>query len=552
MTLLLDLAARACLIVVVGLVASTALRRRSAALRHAVLAISILAAGAVAPLNGWLPSWDVRMPALPELVGASSVQPATTTQAVTSQAASSPSVAPHRSNAPARVGDSAWSLTRIAVTVWGAGFGLYLAWLATGLVRLAGLDRRARRVTDGPLVTATREIADALGVRRAIVLRQTDTDDVLATWGVRQPAILLPRHADDWTADRRRVVLTHEIAHIRRCDWLVQLLADVVGAAFWFNPLFWIASARLRRDSEQACDDCVLSAGVSADRYATHLLALARRGRRPAHQLASAVPMARSSTLERRVAAMLNPALNRATLSTRGLVLATALIAVVSIPIAALRAAQTAPLPVTGVVYDPTGAVLPGAAISVEREQQAKLTASTSGGDGKFTLDAVAPGKYVLVAEVPGFRPLRQEMELRHAKDWQRIITLQVGTLMETVNIRAARPNPTRPSAGSNVGPTPVRVGGNIKAPMKTRDVRATYPPAMQEQGLEAVVPLEAIISREGTVQSLRVLSAQVHPDFVKAAMEAVGQWQYTPTLLNGVPVEVVINVKLTFALADQ
>ena len=248
---------------------------------------------------------------------------------------------------------------------------------------------------------------------------------------------------------------------------------------------------------------------------------------------------------------MLNPALNRTALSKRGLLVAAALVTTVAIPIAGLRAAQTTPLPLTGVVYDPTGAVLPSVAVSVENEQQAKVSAGTSDGGGRFALDALAPGRYVLVAEVMGFKALRQEMELKHAKDWQRAITLQVGTLRESVNIRASRPNPSRPSAGTNVGPKPVRVGGNIKAPMKTRDVRPVYPPAMQEQGLEAVVPLEAIISREGTVQSLRVLSAQVHPDFVKAAMDAVNQWQYTPTLLNGEPVEVMINATLTFSLSD-
>jgi protein TonB len=73
----------------------------------------------------------------------------------------------------------------------------------------------------------------------------------------------------------------------------------------------------------------------------------------------------------------------------------------------------------------------------------------------------------------------------------------------------------------------------------------------MREAGLEGVVPLEAIIGRDGTVQSLRVVSAQVHPDFARAAIDAVRQWRFDPTLLNGKPVEVVMNVSVEFALDD-
>ena len=73
----------------------------------------------------------------------------------------------------------------------------------------------------------------------------------------------------------------------------------------------------------------------------------------------------------------------------------------------------------------------------------------------------------------------------------------------------------------------------------------------MREAGREGVVPIEAIIGVDGAVTSVRVLSAQVHPDFAIAAVDAVRQWRFTPTLLNGVPVEVVMRVSITFSLAD-
>ncbi|NUR54966.1 MAG: energy transducer TonB, partial [Acidobacteria bacterium] len=110
------------------------------------------------------------------------------------------------------------------------------------------------------------------------------------------------------------------------------------------------------------------------------------------------------------------------------------------------------------------------------------------------------------------------------------------------------RPSGTSAAAAAAA---PVRVGGNIRAPRKLHDVRPVYPASMRDAGREGVVPLEAIIGRDGTVTSVRVVSAQVHPDFAAAAMDAVREWRFAPTLLNGEPVEVVMTVSVSFKLSD-
>ena len=71
-------------------------------------------------------------------------------------------------------------------------------------------------------------------------------------------------------------MLRHELAHIRRGDWAVLIAAELLRAVYWFNPLVWIACSRVRQESEYACDDAVLNAGVEGSEYATHLLDLAR------------------------------------------------------------------------------------------------------------------------------------------------------------------------------------------------------------------------------------------------------------------------------------
>ena len=80
--------------------------------------------------------------------------------------------------------------------------------------------------------------------------------------GVIRPTVVLPAAADDWPDDRVRVVLLHELAHVRRRDCLTQAVADAACAVFWFNPLAWMAVRELRRERERACDDMVLAAGT--------------------------------------------------------------------------------------------------------------------------------------------------------------------------------------------------------------------------------------------------------------------------------------------------
>nr|MDP9322238.1 TonB family protein [Acidobacteriota bacterium] len=288
---------------------------------------------------------------------------------------------------------------------------------------------------------------------------------------------------------------------------------------------------------------------VAAREYAAHLLELARMCRRSGSSWLSAMPMARPSTLERRIADLLNPTLNRTALSLRAIATTAVVLLAVTLPTAAVRVRQSAPAPLSGSVYDTSGAVLPGVALTLEDAQQIKSTATTDAA-GHFQFPGVAPGRYVLAATLAGFRPLRHEFELQNTRDWDRAITLQVGTVQETITVRESRVAPPRQPSQPQ-GAKPIRVGGNIRVPLKLVDVRPTYPVSMREAGREGVVPLEALIGVDGTVTSVRVLSAQVHPDFAIAAVDAVRQWIFTPTLLNGKPVEVVMTVSVRFDLGE-
>lgn len=107
---------------------------------------------------------------------------------------------------------------------------------------------------------------------------------------------------------------------------------------------------------------------------------------------------------------------------------------------------------------------------------------------------------------------------------------------------------PTPPDPPPVKPPQRVRVGGSVQHAILIRQVRPRYPaPALQAR-IQGTVILEAIIGRQGSVKNLRVISG--HPLLIERALEAVSQWRYKPTLLNGVPVEVITRIAVRFNLA--
>lgn len=94
-----------------------------------------------------------------------------------------------------------------------------------------------------------------------------------------------------------------------------------------------------------------------------------------------------------------------------------------------------------------------------------------------------------------------------------------------------------------------VRVGGDVKEPKKIKDVKPVYPEEAKNAGIQGIVIIEAVIGTDGSIQEAKVLRPVDLLD--KAALDAVMQWRYTPTLLNGEPVEVVMTVTVTFTLSQ-
>ena len=540
MSPLIDVVVRISAILAAGLVARALFRRRSPALRHLVLATAIVTAPAVVPLGSLLPGVPITLPSRPAFHRVAQVQPSRDTRP--------PGTIPAAPRTPA--GHEAWespattpmNVMAIAARIWVAGAGLGLLTLAVGLWRLARVTSRAR-AADGVWADVFAALRAEGLAPAAATLRVVTEPTLLATWGWRRAVVLIPDAARTWPAERVRLVLRHELAHVARADWLVHLYADTLRALLWWHPLIWIACRRLRHDSELACDDAVLASGVEAHAYADHLVAIARACG-PARS-AAATPMAHPSTLHRRIVAMLNPRLDRTRPTRRAAILVSAALVVAAVlPAAVLRGAQAGPQPLEGVIYDPSGAVLAGVAVTLAAGPSRQD--ATTDAAGHFRFESVAPGAYTLETGLPGFKKLREPMTLKTDADWNRAVTLQIGDVQESIFVREHRVGPPAPAGA---GPTRVRVGGNIRVPTKTFHTKPVYPPSMLDAGREGVVPIEATIGVDGTVTMVRVASTQVHPDFAIAAVDAVRQWRYTPTLLNGRPVQVVMTVNVAFTL---
>ena len=124
---------------------------------------------------------------------------------------------------------------------------------------------------------------------------------------------------------------------------------------------------------------------------------------------------------------------------------------------------------------------------------------------------------------------------------WNRIAPV-AAALLVTAAIAA-------PVIYASVDPAQVRVGGDIKEPKKIKDAKPVYPPLAQTAKISGIVIIEAIIAKDGSIRDAKILRGM--PMLNDAALEAVRQWRYTPTTLNGVPVEVVMTVTVNFTLNE-
>ncbi|MGI9038242.1 MAG: HEAT repeat domain-containing protein [Gemmatimonadota bacterium] len=350
----------AALLLVAGAVALAA-RRAPAAVRYHVWALAMAGLLALPVLTAALPEWRIAAPEALTAVVASSREAANGAEAgsiekggvpwprggVSAAGVDAGTGLPASMSVPATVTGTSHEIERassvpiptIVLFVWLIGMALLAGRLGLGLWRARRLVRRGRPVTDRQWTILVSLLSLKAGLRRDVRVVVSDEVRVPMAWGLFGSWLILPRGIEDWPEDRRRVVVLHELAHLRRNDCLAQALSELALAVHWPNPLAWIAARRMRSHRERACDDAVIAAGTEGADYAHHLVEVARGLSRGARPLRAAVAMARSSELEGRVLAILDHRRSRRSLGRRSALAGTALLAAMVVPLAALEPA---------------------------------------------------------------------------------------------------------------------------------------------------------------------------------------------------------------------
>jgi beta-lactamase regulating signal transducer with metallopeptidase domain len=330
--LLADASAKTTVLLLVASLVALAARRRSAAVRHCIWAIALCASIVVPVLSCLVPG--LRLPVFsareqPVTTGATTLPaerllPAPTRRVRDTAPEQLTPQAPYRrmpepiytvrpSGQPLIVNfvepkpvQPDWD---VAAWSWLMSGGLLAIWIAGGLAValpvLCGLLRnewlrcRSQRINCPDWHALCASLCRRLAISRSVEMLQNGNTSIPLTWGIVRPVILLPHEAANWPDRKRRTVLLHELAHVKRFDAGVQLAGRLAAAMYWFNPLFWYALHRLRTECEHACDDCVVREGERASDYASELLDLARSAR--GSRFAMNIAIARTNALENRL-----------------------------------------------------------------------------------------------------------------------------------------------------------------------------------------------------------------------------------------------------------
>jgi TonB family protein len=474
-----------------------------------------------------------------------------------------------------------------------AGALLRTVWLGIGIIRLRALSRRS---TTAALSDELRILKQALAPTAEVAWHDDLPQPV--TFGARHPVVLLPSRLRDTSDECQRAVVCHELVHVERGDWPATIVEELILTALWFHPAVWWAIGQIQLNREATVDARVVGITGARRAYMEALLAFAD-GNAPA----VAPVFARRRQIVMRIRQLSQEVvMSRTRLTLAGTTLAAIVIGstwsvVSAVPIRTevRHRAIAAPM-----MEQKLTAATPAAQNPQQTPPPPKLPPPPPPpppppADGKtnprvvtdpkppYPAEALphSPGATVWVAlkigangEVTEAKATRWQLTIDHSIDdpnywaskperafvdaaeatalkWkfappEANTRTQVDVLFAFRNVPGVPLRSVEPDAAAN-GATVVRVGGNIRPPAKVHDVRPVYPAAALAANVQGVVILDAHVGVDGSVVEAKVLRSI--PLLDDAAIEAVRQWRYAPTLLNGVPIEVIVTVTVNFIL---
>lgn len=361
---------KATLILAIARVLLMAMPRASAATKHIVATATLVAVAAMPIATVVVPAWHIVVekpapaPAATEtktgpktIVGATDAEEGGETVTVTGGASASIGTAISLAKATGVVPDEPLTAMSRAMNITQSTWkgmialalgGVTLLMFGQMLLGMAGVwhvTKNAEELTQDAALVELDHARDALALSRDVRLLRSGRISVPVLWGFFKPVLLLPADVVTWPAERLRVVLMHELAHLKRFDGISLIATRIAVSIFWYHPLAWSLERAGRSECERACDDLVLAGGTKPSEYADHLLAIARSMPTFDPFRSVTLAMSRKSQLEGRLLSILQPDVARRILSGRGVAVACALAVAVIIPVSALRLTAEQPKP---------------------------------------------------------------------------------------------------------------------------------------------------------------------------------------------------------------
>ena len=483
------------------------------------------------------------------------------------------------------------------VEVLVAGVLLRLGWLGLGVITVGRLRRSARRLWPRPG-----------SIDRAATLAETDAEFLVSatasrpvTCGVLWPVVLVPRTFESFPENEQMAIACHELLHVNRSDWMRNAIDEVVRAALWFHPAIWWLINQIQLAREQVVDREAVRRLGARQAYLEALLRMARPA--PRLNLSPATLFLKRAHLRQRVTLIVKEvSMSKSRLAVTLAVMAAVIFiggsfATSAFPLQQAGAARP------GVVTAPPKLAGEGAPVTYNFQNTALRTVLRWLADaGGFTITYVGVPDQLLDKPVTGsskdvrlgdaLRGALQGSGLTYEVTSDRSITIRPSGLTGTTG--TARPGVST-AAGSGTGrgtgagvaggtstgvsggvgggvqggvaggvttgaaardvapwreswpQDAVRAGGNIKAPTKVVDVRPVYPEIARTARVQGVVICEALIGSDGKVTDAHILRSI--PLLDEAALDAIRQWEFTVTLLNGNPVPVIMTTTVNFTL---
>jgi len=228
------------------------------------------------------------------------------------------------------VGNIHWS--EALLISWALGVVVMSIWFLLMKIVIRSVERSAVPA-EGRLRDEAERLSSRMGLRHDVRLLLSDRLRTAITTGVIKPTVILPSSSAEWSNERARLVLSHELAHVKRRDGWIELFAHVATTIHWFNPLVWIAVKQLRIERERDCDNAVLNSGARPSEYASLLMEIAAdlgSAARPAWEV---VTISQGSNLKDRLLCILNPSINRSTRSRTSAIIAGILVLTMVLPL---------------------------------------------------------------------------------------------------------------------------------------------------------------------------------------------------------------------------